>query len=1711
MLPAAATTLRGALFVLAHGDNAWLAQVERQLGRVLSAPSSRTSMLGLYGWFDDMVLRLVREAISRTTAQLPSLRGLERREAITALHTVLVADTFFETVRKSLTITRALRMPGRSDWHQEDHSFVSNLYSDDLPAPNVIRGFPDQVAAIGAWAADRGGRVHNALQRTNPPEVSRTLLKAGFADDVIRRYVEAYAECAADIPEFALWTGPAQPSLDEFLALAATASPPPAGDLLDTLSRINQAALDAGDDVHVTPNYRATTAGPSTRVTDEAWWAAETEPRQDVELLIVSHLTDADATRSPLLVVGGPGSGKTTLAKVLAARLPHNEFTVLRVSLRKAHGDAPVVEHLDQALWELVDDQLSWPDLADQNRGRLCVVILDGLDEMPSAGPRHLAEVARFQQLQASLGHPVAVVVTSRTSFLDGLLIPDGTAVVRLEEFDEAQIGAWVEAWNRANPRLGPMTPEAALAHPELARIPALLSMLAQQVTDPATPRPTSALSLADLYQRYWIERVESSQVSAVAALGMFNRGRQSLSEAELTADLTALGHQLDDSIGTVLRNYETWPASFVEYQVAASVLDVLANGVDDELLFALLSHRPLALRPSTMTFVTEIAAELESARREELVSVLTVLIERYHEPRDTGRYSAYQPTPPHAVSSLAAYSANLVLLLLFVQPTAKAGSRELVDLWALGLDADGHRAVLSLIMFDGAGFVRRPVREPGAPREEQLGVEIVHQALSAGTRAIGQVTWSSDGTLLTANSGDVVTCWRIAEDSPPEVVREIPEVSDLAWHPLRPIAAVVQRSTRSGRNRYSHRLQVISFEAGTTRVISVVNKGTRISWSPDSESLALSDSEGVWIHDITTGEQREVLVHDPSAAGPSHYLLKPRWSKNADYVWAATSNAVHVIDTTDLTSPYRHRFTAQPLDVFVSDGIEGVVASSSPDGTDIEIDVAGTHLSPAVLEGHTKPVTCGRFSPNGDFFASMSLDNTVRIWRCQDWQCVAVLPRENISRRGGLAFHPTQPLLAVKDGSHVDVFRLDYGKLGTTGAAGSARKYANAKIVLVGDTRVGKSGLGLVLSGQPFVPTDSTHGRNVWTFEKSYTTTPAGEVQTREALLWDLAGQPGYRMVHQLHLNEVAVALVVFDARSETDPFAGVQYWGRALAQARRLDGAAAVDLKVYLVAARTDRGGTAVSTGRIDQAVRAFGFDGFVETSAKEGWGVDELVRTVRDAIDWDALPVVTSTALFQSIKDFLLEEKQQGRMLSTVDDLLHGFRRVRGDETPAEELADGFAACLGRLESVGVVRRMTFGDHVLLRPELLDAYASSLVQAARDEPDGLGFVPEEDALEGRFRMPESERLTNPQQERILLNTVVQELLRREIALKEHTDREVDLIFPSQFTRERPDAPRVPGQDVVFTFDGDLQSIYSTLAVRLSHSRLFQRGPMYHNSASYLADAGGTCGIAIREIEEGKGELVLFYDDQASPIVRRQFEAYVVEHLEQRAVAGTVTTRRVRTCRACRYTIPDELVQGRLGRGATTIRCPMCEESVVSLVDQPVAGDVRPVVAEMNSNANAQRDQDVAATTLKGKREAEDYDVFLCHNVKDKQQVLEIARRLEAHGILPWLDVDAIQPGSRWQDAMAKGIEKSRSAAVLIGPAGFGPWHDAEMHLINDWSVRDARRRVIPVILNGTDEELELPGFLRVWSTIDMRMADPDPFEQLIWGITGEQPRWA
>src|SRR5262249_22537683 len=136
---------------------------------------------------------------------------------------------------------------------------------------------------------------------------------------------------------------------------------------------------------------------------------------------------------------------------------------------------------------------------------------------------------------------------------------------------------------------------------------------------------------------------------------------------------------------------------------------------------------------------------------------------------------------------------------------------------------------------------------------------------------------------------------------------------------------------------------------------------------------------------------------------------------------------------------------------------------------------------------------------------------------------------------------------------------------------------------------------------------------------------------ETREIFLWDLGGQPHYRLTHQLSLSDVTVALVVYSARNTIDPFADVKYWDRALRTAHQTQEKKAHSLKKILVAAKSDVGTVAVSQKDRETFIAESNFVSYFETNAATGKGIKELHEAIFQAINWEDLTHVTSTFLF------------------------------------------------------------------------------------------------------------------------------------------------------------------------------------------------------------------------------------------------------------------------------------------------------------------------------------------------------------------------------------------------------------------------------------------------------------------------------------------------
>jgi small GTP-binding protein len=986
-----------------------------------------------------------------------------------------------------------------------------------------------------------------------------------------------------------------------------------------------------------------------------------------------------------------------------------------------------------------------------------------------------------------------------------------------------------------------------------------------------------------------------------------------------------------------------------------------------------------------------------------------------------------------------------------------------------------GHESEINRIAWssDGRWIASSSFDETVRIWDAQTGQPV--ETLKGPGRAVFCVAWSPDDRLLAFGGVDrSVSLWEVqTKQWGRSLSGPRGNINDLAWSPDGGLLV-------SGSADSTIYLWQLSLSRSFGKLEDHSNEVYALAWSPNGNTLASGSISGV----IRTWDMQK----------PTRFTkgVSLRSSALSD-----TSNAIHSLDWKPAST---------------------ILAAGSRDGT-VRLWDIDTGQCVSAFEGHTGPITSVSFSYNGGLLATKSLDGTVRIRLSTSGETVALLaePASN-GAFAGMAFHPYEPVLATlgeKD-EVIRIWDLNIPVLLMAAPTISSVHYRNAKVVLVGDSGVGKSGLALVLSGQPYASTDSTHGRYIWDFDSHEQFLSDGRIETRETMLWDLAGQPAYRLIHQLYLSEVAVALVVFDSHSSTDPFAGISYWVRALRMAQQAQGNTAFPIKKLLVAARIDRGTVKVSRERIETLMKKWGFDGYFETSALAGTGISSLTEAIKQIIDWNHLPMVTSTDVFQHIKTFLATRKEEGLLLSTSDALYREYLASQSTTGEREDARAEFETCIGLVEAQGLIRRLSFGGLVLLQPELLDAYASALINAARAEPDELGSISEEEAKSGSFFSSESERIADRDLEKLLLIAMIEDLLRHEIALREQGEDKPYLVFPSEAVRENPDLTHLEGKSVIFDFEGPIQNIYTTLAVRLSHSGLFKKKELWKDAVTYSARVGGLCGIALRIIEDGRGELTLFFDAAASEETRFQFEEYVKTHLERRALPDTIHRQRIFQCPNCKELYTHSQVVRRRQRGFTWLDCIVCgtrfslldgaERLVVAHSSLASEEDRAERIVEMDRAADSGVKREVDLLTVQGKEATEDFDVFLCHNDVDKSAVKKIGEQLRQQGILPWLDEWQLRPGLPWQRLLEQQITKIKSAAVFIGKDGVGPWEQLELEAF----LREFVKRgcpVIPVILADALQEPQLPIFLQGMTWVDFRRQDPDPLERLIWGITGKR----
>jgi hypothetical protein len=495
----------------------------------------------------------------------------------------------------------------------ESHMLVLHDYYQAVAAQ-----LPSYLSALSVWD------VLNETQRGRLEEIARSEVPRWSLEN----YEAAYRRLAGEVPEFAFWAlnlviggsgvevaetvrregknlqdlvahtgkdfrvglaavesalsaltkGLSQPTIRWRTSLDRMASYELARPILDPGDELVEVSAPTVGQGYLDPLFRVAEWSPSSHPSVESWWSSH-PVRDNLGEYLAAYLTSPKSVRSPMLILGHPGAGKSMLSRVLAARLPGNAYIPVRVVLRDVTASARVDAQIEEGVRNMIHEAVSWPEFVGSQPSALPVVILDGFDELLQATgisqSNYLEEVLRFQELEYAQGRAVAIIVTTRTTVANRARIPTGAVMVKLEPFSDTQVDQWIDIWNASNAEafatrnVASLNRHAVKRHADLASQPILLMMLAiYDADDNALTRDTDLLSRAQLYDRLLTrflrrEVLKSGKsLSEIAltnsvememydlsliALAMFNRGKQLIDERSLDDDLAALGNTPDD------------------------------------------------------------------------------------------------------------------------------------------------------------------------------------------------------------------------------------------------------------------------------------------------------------------------------------------------------------------------------------------------------------------------------------------------------------------------------------------------------------------------------------------------------------------------------------------------------------------------------------------------------------------------------------------------------------------------------------------------------------------------------------------------------------------------------------------------------------------------------------------------------------------------------------------------------------------------------------------------------------------------------------------------------------------------------------------------------------------------------------------------------------------------------------------------------------
>jgi len=447
--------------------------------------------------------------------------------------------------------------------------------------------------------------------------------------------------------------------------------------------------------------------------------------------------------------------------------------------------------------------------------------------------------------------------------------------------------------------------------------------------------------------------------------------------------------------------------------------------------------------------------------------------------------------------------------------------------------------------------------------------------------------------------------------------------------------------------------------------------------------------------------------------------------------------------------------------------------------------------------------------------------------------------------------------------------------------------RFRGCKVAILGTRRSGKSCLAYALADIDN-PVPTPHSVNIHHISRQ-----TEHMDYYEVSLWDFSGHDGYRVIHELLLDDVDIVLITLDfTQPITAQYEAIDYWVDMI---RRVEARQQHRIIRYMVMTKVENlRQQNRNKGAIARMAYGYGFDDIFYTSYPDGRGISDLRNALFNSILWEKTQQATDYENLAILHDCIVRHHEDEYTVNRHE-LYVELLEASDDLVSTAE----YNMLLDALQFRGTIFQFPLKDDLMLDVAILEYYVARVLEIPREPPR------QKSSNKQFFPVSWSDILQHPvpvnldisvEQHRNLNGLILHLLAFRNLLILDNKE----IIFLSNLVQELP--RHIDDYNGALILDMSLfpSMNFPQLVVRINRSQEYRLAEYWSNHAIFKNDFG-KYHIIHPAATQTLTAVWIFCTTETPDYHRLLFETYVYDLITDMGNVATLETRRHYVCENC------------------------------------------------------------------------------------------------------------------------------------------------------------------------------------------------------------------